>query len=159
MSRQFDIERLYRTFAEIPQTVSATSRERPGIQQTMSVGTLALSLTSAAPSLTKLAEQFPLGWSHYITLLSVTNPDARRFYEIEAAGNGWSVRELKRQLDGSLYEHVALSCDRHEVRRLAREEQLRCYVLINLKSGETDPSGSRPDADVRELLRPLREDR
>ncbi len=31
----------------------------------------------------------------------MTDPDARRFYEIEAADNGWSVRELKRQLDSS----------------------------------------------------------
>ena len=77
-----------------------------------------------APSLTKLAEQFPLAWSHYITLLSVTDPDTRRFYEIEAAGNGWSVRELKRQLDSSLYERLALSRNKQEVRRLAREGQV-----------------------------------
>ena len=32
-----------------------------------------------------LLQRFPLGWSHYVTLLSVPNPDARRFYEIEAA--------------------------------------------------------------------------
>ena len=67
----------------------------------------------------RLRGQFTLGWSHYIALLSVTNPDARRFYEIEAADNGWSVRELKRQLDSSLYERLALSRDKHEVRRLA----------------------------------------
>ena len=36
---------------------------------------------------------------------------------------------------------------------------LRCYVLIDLKRGEADPPGSRPDADVRELLRPACEDR
>ena len=62
----------------------------------------------------------PLGWSHYVALLSVTDPDARRFYEIEAVDNGWSVRELKRQLDSSLYERLALSRDKHEVRYLAR---------------------------------------
>ena len=72
----------------------------------------------------RLRGQFTLGWSHYIALLSVTNPDARRFYEIEAADNGWSVRELMRQLDSSLYERLALSRDKHEVRRLAREGQV-----------------------------------
>ena len=76
-----------------------------------------------APSFARLAELFPLGWSHYITLLSVSDPEARRFYEIEAAANGWSVRELKRQLDSSLYERLALSRDKEEVRRLAREGQ------------------------------------
>ena len=52
------------------------------------------------------------------------DPEARRFYEIEAAENGWSVRELKRQLDSSLYERLALSRDKDEVRRLAREGQV-----------------------------------
>ena len=49
-------------------------------------------------TITRLQGEFPLGWSHYVTLLSVTDPEARRFYEIEAVDNGWSVRELKRQL-------------------------------------------------------------
>ncbi len=57
-------------------------------------------------------------------MLSVTNSDARRFYEIEAAGNGWSVRELKRQLGISLYERLALSRDKQEIRRLARAGQV-----------------------------------
>ena len=72
----------------------------------------------------RLQGEFPLGWSHYVTLLSVTDPEACRFYEIEAADNGWSVRELKRQLNSSLYERLALSRDKHEVRRLAREGQV-----------------------------------
>ena len=62
-----------------------------------------------------LLHRFPLGWSHYVTLLSVTDPEARRFYEIEAAENGWSVRQLKHQLDSSLYQRLALSRDKHEV--------------------------------------------
>ncbi len=74
------------------------------------------------PSASKeLFARFTLGWSHYVTLLSVTDPDARGFYEIEAADNGWSVRELKGQLNSSLYQRLALSRDKHEVRRLARE--------------------------------------
>ena len=80
--------------------------------------------TSLADMVAQLHGEFVLGWSHYVTLLSVTNPDARRFYEIEAANNGWSVRELKRQLDSSLYERLSLSRAKHEVRRLAREGQV-----------------------------------
>ena len=57
-------------------------------------------------------------------LLSVDDADARRFYEIEAVDGGWSVRELKRQIDSSLYERLALSRDKQEVRRLAREGQV-----------------------------------
>ena len=45
----------------------------------------------------ELARHFALGWSHYVTLLSIDDADARRFYEIEAADGDWSVRELKRK--------------------------------------------------------------
>ena len=29
----------------------------------------------------KLANHFKLGWRHYVNLLTITNPDERRFYE------------------------------------------------------------------------------
>ena len=65
----------------------------------------------------------PLSWSHYVTLLSVKNPDERSFYEIEAAANDWSLRELKRQINSSLFERLALSRDKAQVRKLAQEGQ------------------------------------
>ncbi|MCY3676833.1 MAG: DUF1016 N-terminal domain-containing protein, partial [Gemmatimonadetes bacterium] len=106
----------------IPETPSRISREQ-SISDTRSRISSGL-YPGTAPSLAKLAGRFRLGWSHYVTLLSVTDPDARRFYEIEAAENGWSVRELKRQLASSLYERLALSRDKREVRRLARDGQV-----------------------------------
>lgn len=72
----------------------------------------------------KLATQFRLGWSQYVALLTIDDPDERRFYEIEAAQNQWSVRELERQIASSLYERLALSRDKDEIRRLAREGQV-----------------------------------
>ena len=72
----------------------------------------------------ELAKRFSLGWSHYVTLLSIDDADASRFYEIESTENGWSVRELKRQIASSLYERLALSRDKEEVRRLASEGQM-----------------------------------
>ena len=114
----------YQVFSEIRQTVSVESVEPSNIRQTLSVESLSPGLISAAPNLRRLSEQFSLGWSHYVILLAITDPEARRFYEIEAAGNSWSVRELKRQLDSSLYERLALSRDKHEVCRLAREGQV-----------------------------------
>ena len=71
-----------------------------------------------------LEDQFPLSWSHYIILLSIDNPEERRFYEIEAAQNQWSMREMDRQIASSLYERLALSRDKEEVRRLASEGQV-----------------------------------
>ncbi len=69
----------------------------------------------------KLATNFHMGWSHYVVLLTLDNHDERRFYEIEAAANSWSVRELERQIDSSLYERLALSRDKEEIRRLAEQ--------------------------------------
>jgi predicted nuclease of restriction endonuclease-like (RecB) superfamily len=67
---------------------------------------------------------FTLSWTHYIFLLGIKNPDERSFYEIEAAGENWTVRELKRQFDTSLYERLALSRDKKGIRRLARRGQI-----------------------------------
>ena len=67
--------------------------------------------------------EFTLSWSHYLILMRVENPDARSFYEIECAQQQWSVRQLSRQVGSSLYERLALSRNKNEVMRLAREGQ------------------------------------
>ena len=50
-----------------------------------------------------------LSWSHYCELLSIENDDERSFYEKECVNSNWSVRELKWQLETSLYERLLLS--------------------------------------------------
>jgi predicted nuclease of restriction endonuclease-like (RecB) superfamily len=56
-----------------------------------------------------LVNTFPLSWSAYVQLLSVKSPEARRFYEAEALRNGWTVRQLGRQINSMYYERTALS--------------------------------------------------
>jgi len=67
---------------------------------------------------------FTLSWTHYVFLLGIKKPDERSFYEIEAARRDWTVRELKRQFDSSLYERLALSRDKDGIRKLANEGQI-----------------------------------
>ena len=50
-----------------------------------------------------------LSWSHYCELLGISDSNRRSFYEKEAIRAGWSVRELKRQIDSSLFERLLLS--------------------------------------------------
>lgn len=50
-----------------------------------------------------------LAWSHYCELLTISDEGKRSFYEKEAINSGWSVRELKRQIESSLYERLLLS--------------------------------------------------
>lgn len=62
---------------------------------------------------------FTLSWSHYLQLMRIKNKDERRFYEIEATTSAWSIRTLQRQYNASLYERLALSRDKDEVKQLA----------------------------------------
>jgi hypothetical protein len=68
-----------------------------------------------------LFAQFPLSWSHYVFLMTVNDLDERSFYEIETINGNWSLRELKRQFNSSLYERLALSRDKDEVKKLGNK--------------------------------------
>jgi len=59
-----------------------------------------------------------------VVLQSIDNPQERQFYEIEASENSWSLSELKRQVNASLYERLALSRDKSSVKALAEHGQL-----------------------------------
>ncbi|MFI5136873.1 MAG: YhcG family protein [Sphingobacteriales bacterium] len=68
--------------------------------------------------------EFSLGWSHYLMLLSIKEPAERKFYEIEASQNNWSLRELKRQYNSGLFMRLALSKDKAGIKKLAEKGQL-----------------------------------
>lgn len=67
--------------------------------------------------------KFYLSWSHYLKLMRIENIQERHFYEIESIKNDWSLSELKRQFNSSLYERIALSTDKDKVYQLALEGQ------------------------------------
>lgn len=85
----------------------------------------AIKIRSAPPSKSVIPAErlFPpsLGWSHYTLLMRVENRDARAFYEIEAAREAWSTRELERQIASLLFERLAKSRDKDKVLALARK--------------------------------------
>ena len=68
--------------------------------------------------------QFNLSWSHYLILMRIEDINARNFYEIEAFENNWSLRELKRQVNSSLYERLVLSKNKEKVKELAVKGQI-----------------------------------
>ena len=67
---------------------------------------------------------FTLSWSHYVFLIGIKCTDQRRFYEIESAQNGWSLPELRRQFDSSLFERLALIRSPDEIRQLSQQGQM-----------------------------------
>lgn len=68
--------------------------------------------------------KFYLSWSHYLKLMRIENIDERHFYEIESVKNDWSLSELNRQFDSSLYERLVLSTEKDKVKRLSEEGQI-----------------------------------
>ena len=78
-----------------------------------------LNNSEASPPSKTTDRKFFLSWPHYLRLMRTEDAGKRHFYEIEATRDSWSVRELQRQLDSSLYERLALSRDKDGVRRLA----------------------------------------
>lgn len=71
-----------------------------------------------------LSAKFNLSWSHYLKLMRIDDKNERKFYEIEAVNNGWSLREFQRQFDSALYERLALSKDKRKLKELADKGQL-----------------------------------
>ena len=59
-----------------------------------------------------------LGWSHYELLMRIPRVEARKFYEIEADRNHWSVRELRRQIASLLFDRLAKSKDKEGLLKL-----------------------------------------
>ena len=56
-----------------------------------------------------LSQYFLLPWSHYVKLMSVRSEESRTFYESESLRNGWSLRQLNRQITTKFYERTLLS--------------------------------------------------
>ncbi len=73
---------------------------------------------------TKTGRRFYLSWSHYLKLMRIDNVDERHFYEIESVKNDWSLSELKRQFDSTLYERLLLSTDKSKVYEFALKGQV-----------------------------------
>lgn len=62
-----------------------------------------------------------LTWSHYFELLKCDDPLELQFYMKECIKEKWKVRELKRQINSSLFQRLALSIDKESVLALANE--------------------------------------
>ena len=68
----------------------------------------------------KLAEAFPapailptlsskLSWSHMVIIVALKTAPARQFYAHRAAQDGWSVRELRQQIERKAFERTELA--------------------------------------------------
>ena len=75
----------------------------------------------AYPKVNALRSQ--LNWTQYRTLIQIADADKREYYELAAANNGWTARELERQKNSLLYERLLKSNDKEAVLAVARGQR------------------------------------
>lgn len=90
-------------------------------------------MITAQSIITQFGGLFKLSWTHYILLIRIESEEERNFYEIETIKNNWSVRELQRQYNTSLYERIALSKDKKKVKELSSKGQIIAQPIDILK--------------------------
>jgi predicted nuclease of restriction endonuclease-like (RecB) superfamily len=85
-------------------------------------GTLSPETKSSTLSLSpqKLLDQ--LSFSHLAELIEIEDAMKRAFYEIECIKGGWSVRELKRQINSLYFERMGLSNNPEKMSQLVAEK-------------------------------------
>ncbi len=65
-----------------------------------------------------------LTWSHIVELLKINDPLERSFYEQQAIREKWSVRELQRQKQTSLFLRISAGKDKAAIIQLAAQGQI-----------------------------------
>jgi DUF1016 N-terminal domain len=111
--------KFYLTYSvRISQTLPAKSRK-------LTKKKVSASQNMISQTLSAFSQKFPLSWSHYVQLIKIESEAEMMFYEIEAEKGNWSVRELQRQFDSSIYERLALSKDKKAVKELAQRSNHR----------------------------------
>ena len=96
-----------------------------------------------------------LNWYQYRSLIQISDPDKREYYELEAVNNSWNGRELERQIHSQLYERLLLSNDKESVLAVARreripetpEEIIKQPMFLEFLGLETKPSYQENDLE------------
>jgi predicted nuclease of restriction endonuclease-like (RecB) superfamily len=141
--------------------ISATASRKSAADQIYETPSR-ISSVDLALYLEALCHAFPLSWSHYVRLLSVEQPGARKFYETESLRGGWSVRQLDRQVSTLYYERTALARNKAKLLTtgaksrpedaVSVEEEIKSpYILEFLNLRDDYAEGDLEDALVRHL--------
>ncbi len=74
------------------------------------------------PIVSALRTQFY--WSHYKSLIVISNKEKRTFYIAESEKNNWSARQLERQINSQLFERLLISNDIESVLAVAQQDKI-----------------------------------
>jgi hypothetical protein len=73
-----------------------------------------------------------LTWSHDRLIMRVENPEARSYYLKEAAGQGWSVRTLERNINTFYYQRLLSSQNKQEAIQDSKTLEFGISSLLRL---------------------------
>ena len=128
----YQMRAFHLAYRNILQTVSAKLTGPKSAVSSRKLQTVSAKLRTtprSAISLTKsLSAYFLLPWSHYVSLLSVKDDNARQFYEKEALRGGWSVRQLDRQISSQFYERTLLSKNKSAMLKKGAKSQPTDFI-------------------------------
>jgi predicted nuclease of restriction endonuclease-like (RecB) superfamily len=115
----------YPAGSELPDTPQVEQKSYPAGGES--------SHTKLAPAAREIQAAFSprLSWSHYRALMRVKDPQAREFYEKEAAECGWDKRDLERQIQSQYYERILSSQDQQAMIEAGRRELKPAGPLID----------------------------
>lgn len=108
-------KQFYLSYPQFVQTVSEQVKTHLSIQtlsEQLRIGKNKLQKSSKRTNTISVRPELllnRLSFSHFIELLRIAPGLKRNFYEIQSVKNIWSVRELKRAIETSLYERTGLS--------------------------------------------------
>jgi len=74
-----------------------------------------------------------LNWLQYRLLIRIDDDYKREYYELETVNNGWTGRELERQINASLFERLLISNDKEAVLAVARKERIPEHPMEIIK--------------------------
>jgi len=107
----------------------------PQFKTTHHLAILSQKVGTASPQLHLPTETLisKLAYSHFELLLDLDEEAKRAFYEIEAIKGGWSVRELKRQINSLYYERSGLSINKRKLSELAHQSAEKSILQLNIR--------------------------
>ena len=75
-----------------------------------------------------------LSFTHFSFIMSVENPLARVFYELETMKGVWTVRELKRQIDTNYFERSGISSNPAKMSQYVQNKAEQMTLAETIKS-------------------------
>jgi len=75
-----------------------------------------------------------LSYTHFELIFPIEDGTKRAFYELEAIRGGWSVKELKRQINSLYYERSGLSEDKDKLAEVEKLSALRSELTCVKRS-------------------------